>query len=272
MAKRFIKLYEQITAWEWFRYPNTLSLFIYLLLKANYKETSIHGRVIRRGQIVTSLPKIATDTGLSIQQTRTALLHLISTGEVTDESNPHYRVITVVKYDDYQTSTDKSTDNQQTTNRQLNRQVTDNLTPCIEYIEQIEDIERIEQINNTPASRAGGQDDSFSVFWEAYPKKVSKPDAMKAWKKLKPNAKLMQAIMEGLSRWKQSDQWNREAGQYIPYPATWLNKRRWEDDIPNPAPAPAAQPARTVTAQQYTQRNYDDEQADALRRMLEGRI
>lgn len=146
MAKRFIKLYEQITAWEWYRHPNTLCLFIYLLLKANYKDLAFCGKTIRRGQIVTSLPKIATDTGLSIQQTRTALAHLISTGEVTDESNPHYRIITVVKYDDYQTATDKSTDNQQTTNRQTNRQSTDNLTASIEYIEQIEKIDKKEQI------------------------------------------------------------------------------------------------------------------------------
>jgi hypothetical protein len=136
MAKRFIKLYEQITSWEWFRYPNTLCLFIYLLLKANYKDLDFHGRTIRRGQIVTSLPKISIDTGLSIQQTRTALTHLISTGEVTDESSCQYRIITIVKYDEYQSSTDKSTDDQQTINRRSNRQSTDDPTPCIEYIEQ----------------------------------------------------------------------------------------------------------------------------------------
>lgn len=153
MAGRFIKLYDKILQWEWFGHPNTVCLFIYLLLKANYKDMRFQGKVIRRGQLVTSLPKLATDVGLSIQQTRTSLMHLISTGEVTDESTNQYRIITVVKYDDYQTATDKSTGNQQAINRRSNRQSTDELTPSIEYIEQIEDIEQIENTSLTGSKK-----------------------------------------------------------------------------------------------------------------------
>ena len=76
MGKRYIKLYEQITSWEWFRQPNTLAVFIYLLLKANYCDIEYHGRVIRRGQLVTSLPNLSTGVGITIQQARTALSHL----------------------------------------------------------------------------------------------------------------------------------------------------------------------------------------------------
>ena len=149
MAGRFIKLYDKILSWEWFSHPNTLCLFIYLLLKAYYKDTTIGGRVIKRGQLVTSLPKISTDTGLSIQQIRTAMSHLISTGEITDQSNTHNRIITIVKYDDYQTSTDRSTDRQQTTNRQNNRQSTDKPTAYIESIEDIESNRKIEKKNKS---------------------------------------------------------------------------------------------------------------------------
>ena len=138
MGKRYIKLYEQITSWEWFHQPNTLALFIYLLLKANYCDLEYRGRIVRRGQLVTSLPKLSTGVGLTIQQTRTALLHLKSTGEITDESTNQDRIITVVNYDRYQTSTDGSTGNQQATNRQLNRQSTDDSTPSKEYIERVE--------------------------------------------------------------------------------------------------------------------------------------
>ena len=153
MAGRFIKLYDKILQWEWFGHPNTVCLFIYLLLKANYKDTRFQGKVIRRGQLLTSIPKLATDTGLSIQQTKTAMNHLRLTGEVTDESNRQYRIITVVKYDEYQSSTDKTTNNQPTNNRQSNRQITDNLTPCIEYIEHIEDIEQIENTSLTGSKK-----------------------------------------------------------------------------------------------------------------------
>ena len=122
MAGRFIKLYDKILSWEWFNHPNTLCLFIYLLLKAYYKDTAVAGKVIHRGQLITSLPKIATDTGLSIRQTRTALAHLISTGEVTDKSSNQYRIITIVKYDDYQNATDGLTGKRQANDRQTTRQ------------------------------------------------------------------------------------------------------------------------------------------------------
>lgn len=131
----YIKLHRKITDWEWFHTPNTLALFIYLLLKANYRDSEYHGVLVKRGQLVTSLPKLSTDVSLTIQQTRTALAHLKSTGEITDVSNPQYRVITIVKYDDYQASTDDSTGNQQTINRRSNRRSTDKVTPSEEYKE-----------------------------------------------------------------------------------------------------------------------------------------
>ena len=121
-AGGFITLHRQILDWEWYKDTNTAFLFFHLLLSANFVDTRFKGKLIKRGQIVTSLPSLSTETGLSIQQTRTALSHLVSTGEITDESTPNYRIITVVKYNDYQKATDKSTGDQQTINRQSERQ------------------------------------------------------------------------------------------------------------------------------------------------------
>lgn len=118
-AGGFITLQRQILEWQWFKDTNTLCLFIYLLLSANFKDGKFMGKKIKRGQIATSLPSLAAGTGLSIQNVRTALKHLISTGEVTDNANRKYRIITIVKYNEYQNLTDNLTDNQQTTNRQL---------------------------------------------------------------------------------------------------------------------------------------------------------
>ena len=73
-------------------------------------------------------------------------------------------------------------------------------------------------------------DDSFDLFWKAYPNRKAKGDAEKAWRKIKPDADLLQAILAAIERQKASDGWTKAAGQYIPYPATWLNQRRWEDE------------------------------------------
>lgn len=72
--------------------------------------------------------------------------------------------------------------------------------------------------------------ESFNDFWKAYPKKVSKANALKAWNKLKPNGDLVREILSALERQKTSVQWQKDNGQFIPYPATWLNGRRWEDE------------------------------------------
>lgn len=72
--------------------------------------------------------------------------------------------------------------------------------------------------------------DGFAEFWKAYPRKVSKPQALKAWRKLKPDTQAQTAILAGLKRARRSDQWVRGSGQFIPHPATWLNGRRWEDE------------------------------------------
>lgn len=74
-------------------------------------------------------------------------------------------------------------------------------------------------------------DDDFDTFWKAYPKKADKQKALKAWQKLKPDKEMLNAMLAAIERHKQSDkQWHRDDGQYIPYPASWLNGRRWEDE------------------------------------------
>ena len=118
MGKRFIKLYDQITKWEWYQNGNTCRLFIHLLLKANYADSRFEGKVIRRGEVMTSLPRLIRETGMTAREIRTALDHLKTTGEVTSRTTPRYHVITVVKYDEYQGETGETTDERQTSDRQ----------------------------------------------------------------------------------------------------------------------------------------------------------
>ena len=116
----FITIHRKIMDWEWYKDTNTFCLFIYLLLSANYEPKRFKGKLIDRGQLVTSLASMAEGTGLTFQQTRTALSHLISTGEVTNKSFTKYRVITITNYDRYQSE-------QQTNQQTNNKQVTSNL-------------------------------------------------------------------------------------------------------------------------------------------------
>lgn len=85
-------------------------------------------------------------------------------------------------------------------------------------------------ISSPTAQSAGkGNDASFSAFWNAYPRKAGKGAAQKAFAKVRVSLDILLSALEAQKR---SDQWNRDGGQYIPYPATWLNQRRWEDEPP----------------------------------------
>ena len=75
---------------------------------------------------------------------------------------------------------------------------------------------------------------AFSLFWQAYPKKQAKGNAEKVWKKLKPNAQLIEIIIQAINKAKQSNDWQKDNGQYIPLPTSWLNAKRWEDEISQP--------------------------------------
>lgn len=74
----------------------------------------------------------------------------------------------------------------------------------------------------------------FDEFWSAYPKKQAKQDAAKAWKKVSPDDALADRILAALDVRKRSQDWQKENGKYIPLPATWLNGRRWEDEVSLP--------------------------------------
>lgn len=81
-----------------------------------------------------------------------------------------------------------------------------------------------------PSSDKKMQEQKFSKFWEIYPRKKDKARAFKTWLKLKPNDELFNTIMTAVKEQTQSDQWQKDNGQYIPYPSTWLNNERWNDE------------------------------------------
>ena len=134
----WIKLHRQITDWEWYDDHNTFRLFMHLLLKANHKERSYRGVKIEVGCIMTGRELLSKETGLSVQQIRTCLERLKSTNEITIKSNKQGTIIQVVKYKDYQVTTNESTTNQPTSNQQVTtnknvkKEKNDNTIPSLE--------------------------------------------------------------------------------------------------------------------------------------------
>lgn len=78
-----------------------------------------------------------------------------------------------------------------------------------------------------PAAHA----DLFERFWKLYPNKKGKANALKAWARLKVTDELFSIIADGLARQVACDAWLKDGGAFVPHPATWLNGKRWEDEI-----------------------------------------
>jgi hypothetical protein len=70
----------------------------------------------------------------------------------------------------------------------------------------------------------------FDLFWAAYPRRVAKKAALRAWAKLKPSPDLVFVILADVERRKESEQWCKCGGQFVPHASTYLNGARWEDE------------------------------------------
>lgn len=116
----YIKLFRKLVDWEWYGDPVVKSVFIDLLINANYKVKQWQGQTVNPGELVTSVSSIAERNGLSVQQVRTALKKLEKTGEINKRSTNKNTLIIVLNYRRYQELSDCEAEdcNKQTTNNQ----------------------------------------------------------------------------------------------------------------------------------------------------------
>lgn len=84
--------------------------------------------------------------------------------------------------------------------------------------------------DNNPLTPKGERVEGFAEFWKGYPKKVGKDAAERAWNRKVKSVETIKAITEAVKTQSCSDAWMRDAGKFIPNPATWLNAGRWKDE------------------------------------------
>lgn len=99
-----------------------------------------------------------------------------------------------------------------------------------------------ERLTATAEAKGNGLRERFAEFYAAYPRKVGKDAAWRAWQKRRPDSELLSVMVAAIAQQKNSRQWTRDGGQFVPNPATWLNQGRWQDetiDIGEPDFTPA---------------------------------
>ncbi len=182
------------------------ALWMYLLLNAAHKkyDTLIGSErvTLNPGQLVTGRKKIAKDLKINESKVQRILKLFENCQQIEQQTNNLCRVISILKWDDYQQS-----------NIQLNNERT---------------------LNKNTNNIKNIYIDQFNEFWNLYDKKVSKPKAITAYnralKKVDHNT-----IMDALK--KQKKLWVGKDKAYIKHPTTWLNQECWEDEIEHIQPA-----------------------------------
>lgn len=151
MDGNYIKINRSILEWEWYLDNNTKILFFHMLLKANWKKGNFKGVEIDRGSFASSYQSLSSETGLSIQNIRTSVRRLKSTGEITVTKYAKFSVFTINNYGCYQD-----------TNKVTNTQLTGNQHASNTQVTTIEEgkKERNKKIYNTASANRGRAKDN----------------------------------------------------------------------------------------------------------------
>lgn len=97
----FIKLRRDIQEWEWYGEPIMVAFWIHLLINANWEDKEWRGEQVQRGQLITSLSNLSTETGLSVKQVRIALARLEKGKQIVSVGASKWTKITICDYDNY---------------------------------------------------------------------------------------------------------------------------------------------------------------------------
>ena len=122
----FITLHRKLLDWEWYSDINTKTVFIHCLLKANWEDKNWQGIDIKRGSFITSVQSLSKELKLTSKQIRLCFSKLQTGNELGIKTTNKYTVLTVVKYDEYQSLEIKKTNKRQTKDKQ--RATTNNIT------------------------------------------------------------------------------------------------------------------------------------------------
>ena len=93
-----------------------------------------------------------------------------------------------------------------------------------------------------PTAEPTGEDppremsDKFAQFWEWYPKKAGRAEALRVFEALNPSSELVEKMCFVLDWKSRKPEWTEDAGRYIPQPAKWLRDEGWTDDRGEPEP------------------------------------
>ncbi len=214
----YIKINRDILGWRWYHDINVKSVFLHILLNANYEDSEFQNVNVERGEWVTTLGTIESDLKLTKQQVRTAIDKLKSTGEITCRKYSRFLVITVVSYDLYQStptptrkqheSNTKSTRNQQHKKKERNKEINNIYNNSNELFPQSDfsNLPALPLIDGTEYSVSASEVENYKALYPAVDVE-QQVRAMCGWLDANPrNRKTRSGIKRFINSWLSKDQ------------------------------------------------------------------
>ena len=232
----FIKVDRQIRDWEWWDDPVIVSVWMHILVNANYRSKNWHGVLIDRGSFLTSYRHLSEECGVTVKSLRRALTCLQKSGEIRTERAQAGTLITVLNYAKFQSlaKQEGTASNTVGITNVLKKEKKNSKNKRKEYSCSSDDERAPSSSSESNSLLKNKQTQWFNQFWNSYPRKTGKGQAQKAFAKVCVAETDFAAIMNGLSeqnRLKFEPMIHNGEDRYIPYPSTWLNGKRWEDAI-----------------------------------------
>lgn len=199
--------------------PVLFMFWIWCLTSAAFKECertvdSAHYQkiMLKPGQFVFSYRKAAQTLGLSVRQVRTCVSALKNDASISTQSDTRCTVISVTNWERYQGyGCENATFGGMPPSHRRHETA---FTPIIEECKESQDLE------------------AFETFWQAYPKKRNRQQALKAWNGLCEPGRNLPQMLKAIAAFKNLPEWQKEGGRYVPMPAAWLCQQRWQDEPP----------------------------------------
>ena len=233
MHRGYIKIHRKIQDSFIYKDSKALHLWIHLILEANHKDNEFmfnnKKQVCKRGQLLTGLNSLACETKINRSKVNRLLKMFKNETLIETQKTNRFTIITVLKYGQYQIVNGKS-ETQNETPVKLQRNSSETPVKPNNNDNTLKNVNNVNTTSGKPDKPKSKIEQDFDTFWSVYPKKKSRHDATRAWKKAKPD---ITAVLSALSWQKASMDWVKDGGQYIPYPATYINRGGYLDENPS---------------------------------------
>jgi len=219
----FVKIWRKLKEWEWYKHPDTLALWVHLLLSANHKDNRWQGIDVKRGQLITGRHQLSEQTGLSPHKIRSGLKRLKSTSEITIQSTNRFSLITICQYETY--SDNLGQDNQP------ERQPPTNGAPAKR--QQSATNKNVKKEKNVKYKKELSIFNSFRGKFPG-PKRGNETEFANFKKKHSNWKNILPLLEPALEKQKKARAAKVSADQWVPSQAAlavWINQSRWEIEV-----------------------------------------